>query len=233
MSSFPTSHLRFLADLAEHNDRLWFEAHKAEYRATYAEFQERALDLVTAVSGFDEQVFAQPDYYKVFRIYRDVRFSKDKTPYKEHYSLEIVRGGRDTGREFYYFRLKPNGGSLVGGGWFPQDSRELFAMRKYVSRHLAIFESVLSKLRQDGFNLDDPAGKLKGVPRGFPKDDPALEYLRYKAFALVRPLPDETVLRTDILALAGDYFARARPFLDFFTRARQEIARDRDSYVVG
>ena len=231
MSSFPASQLSFLSKLVKHNDRVWFEAHKEEYRTTYAEFQAFALELVTQVSAFDSQVFAQPDYYKVFRIYRDVRFSKDKTPYKEHYSLEVVRGGRHTGRSTYYFRLKPNNLSLVGAAWFPRDNRELFAMRTYLSRHVQAFEKIL--LAPDfaaDFRLDDPFGKLKTTPRGFRKDDPAIEYLRHKSFTVIADLPDQTLLAADPVEVVESAWRRTKPYLDFFDAAWAEITQYRGKY---
>ena len=230
MTAFPASQFNFLKQLRTHNDRVWFGLHKDDYQTTYAEFKEICLDIIAGLSEFDRQVFTQPDFYRVFRIYRDIRFRKDKTPYKEHYSCEVVRGGRDVGREKYYWRLKPGDLSLVGAGWFPRDKEDLFAMRRYVSAHHTEFTAVLERAEQRGFGLVDYAGKLKTTPRGFDPADPAIEYLRHKAWTIMRTLSDEEVRRGDYVERVVAWSRENRDYLAFFTKAQAEIDRHRGEY---
>ena len=230
MTSFPASQFDFLRRLRTHNDRPWFAAHKREYQVTYAEFKEVCLDIIAGISEFDPHVFAQPDFYRVFRIYRDIRFRKDKTPYKEHYSCEVVRSGRDAGREKYYWRLKPGDLSLVGAGWFPRDTEDLFAMRRYVSAHHSEFTAALTRAKKRGFDLVDYAGKLKTTPRGFDPADPAVEYLRHKAWTIMRTLGDEEVEGGDYVERVVAWARANQDYLAFFAAAQQEIDQNRGDY---
>ena len=233
MTTFPTPQFHFLRRLRTHNDRDWFAKHKPEYQATYAEFKDVCLEIISGLSDFDEEIFLQPDFYRIFRIYRDIRFRKDKTPYKEHYSCEVVRGGRESGREKYYWRLKPNNLSLVGAGWFPRNKQDLFAMRRYISSHHEEFTMLLKRVHARGFELVDYAGKLKTTPRGFDPRDPAIEYLRHQAWTIMQTWSDEAVKRGNYVE---EVLAQARAnqdYLAFFTRAQEDIDRHQGDYRLG
>lgn len=228
MSTFPHPQFKFLAGLTKHNDRDWFAKHKEAYQVAYAEWKEVALEITTQVATWKPDVFPQPDYYKVFRIYRDVRFSKNKLPYKTHFSTEITPEGRETGWVGYYLQIMPGGGSFLGAACFPPQSQDLFALRLYISRNYKRLQKILDASR---FSLTDPMGKLKTIPRGFAKDDPARELLAYKAWALVHRLSDKEVAKPNYPKLVSTYLQEITPWVEFFQAAKQEIIENRTAYT--
>ncbi len=198
----------------DHNDRDWFNAHKAEF------LQEQDL-----VVGFAEallqdlnthDVIETPSGSKsVYRIYRDTRFSKDKTPYKTHWSGSFKRAGKNR-RGSYYFHLEP-GNSFIGGGFWGPNAADLKLIRDDLSfdpnplRKILNTESFISSFG----NLKGE--QLKTTPKGFDANDEAIDLLRYKQYLLLRRCSDEEVLSADFLKTVGETFKNMRPFLDYMT----------------
>ncbi|WP_316820216.1 DUF2461 domain-containing protein [Pedobacter gandavensis] len=208
------SNFAFLNKLMDHNDRDWFNAHKAEF------LQEQDL-----VVGFAEallqdlnthDVIETPSGSKsVYRIYRDTRFSKDKTPYKTHWSGSFKRAGKNR-RGSYYFHLEP-GNSFIGGGFWGPNAADLKLIRDDLSfdpnplRKILNTESFISSFG----NLKGE--QLKTTPKGFDANDEAIDLLRYKQYLLLRRCSDEEVLSADFLKTVGETFKNMRPFLDYMT----------------
>lgn len=189
--------LHFLTDLKENNNREWFAANKSRYETTRQYFEEIGRELIVEISKFDADIKHLDVKDCIFRIYRDTRFSHDKTPYKSHYGIFIAAaGGRKSERGGYYLHLDPAGCFVAVGVWCPPPPL-LKILRESVYhnidelneiRHEAKFSSFFQQFYQED--------KLKTVPRGFPKDFPDAELLKLKHYMVEHPLSEE-ILQSD------------------------------------
>lgn len=200
----------FLKDLKANNNRDWFNAHKPKYKAAHQEFKAFANALRDEVSHHDEI-----EHLKLFRIYRDVRFSIDKTPYKPHFSGGMVRATKYR-RGGYYFHLSP-GGSFAGGGFWAPDSDDLKRIRTEIDHHAEDMREVLQHPELQQYFNGLEGDQVKTAPRGFKKDHPAIDLLRYKQFLLTHPFTDEEVLAPDFAQQLSRVFQAMRPFFDYMS----------------
>jgi len=200
----------FLKALAAHNDRDWFTAHKADYQAAYDNFKAFAHGLQDLMTSHDELARMQ-----VHRIYRDVRFSKDKTPYKSNFSGFFERATKWR-RGGYYFHIAP-GNTFVGGGFWDPEKADLQRIRTDLApgpetRRAIIaapdFVKTFGQLHGE---------QLKTAPAGYPKDHPAIDLLRYKQFLISHSFTDQEALSPDFPAQAAQVFQKMRPFFDYMS----------------
>jgi len=209
------STLDFLTGLKENNHRDWFAAHKDWYQRERAGMVDFAEQLIGKVNEFDvlEPV---PAAKTLFRIYRDVRFSKDKSPYKPHFSGQLKRATA-LRRGGYYFQLAPGGNSMIAGGFFAPDSADLLRLRKEIAADPDSLRQIISDpdFIQTFGQLEGE--QLKSAPRGFAKDDPAIDLLRYKQYLLIRKFSDAAVLSDDFVALAAATYRQMLPLFDYFS----------------
>ncbi|RYD82329.1 MAG: TIGR02453 family protein, partial [Sphingobacteriales bacterium] len=142
--------LQFLADLKENNNKTWFDSHKKQYDAAREDHLNFTAKLIAEVGKWDDDIKKLQAKDCVYRIYRDVRFSKDKTPYKSHFGTYLSPGGKKSARAGYYFHLEPEGTFLGGGVWEPQPE-QLKNIRQEIDYNLDEFESIL---QDAGFAVD-------------------------------------------------------------------------------
>ncbi len=201
MRYFTPASLRFLRGLAKHNEKPWFEAHREEYEQhVKGPLAELVTEMDMRLGTFAPEFVGDPKR-SIFRVYRDVRFSKDKSPYKTHAACWFFHGdgsakvGREAhgGGAGFYFHLEP-GASYVGGGCWMPPTPALRRFRLAIANDPPGFErTVLApRVRRRMGGLDDGV-MLKRVPRGFGDDPPAARWLRYQSFTLGRPLSDAEV----------------------------------------
>lgn len=181
----------FLRELREHNDREWFQDHKERYMVLKARFELWVGELIEKMAAFDGEIRGLSVKDCVYRIYRDTRFSSDKTPYKTHFAAYIAApGGRSSRRAGYYVHLEP-GGSLLGGGLYCPDGPLLKKLRQDIYDNIEEFVTIL---RSDNFRSEftgiDGTDKLKRVPAPFPSDFPEGDLLKYKHYDVVTYKPD-------------------------------------------
>ncbi len=221
MSYFTTDSLRFLRGLARHNTKPWFEAHRADYERHVKEpMAELVSEMDLRLSRLAPEITGDPKR-SVFRIYRDVRFSKDKSPYKTHAACWFfhagasskVGRGADGGGAGFYFHLQPGGSLVAGGCWMPPRPA-LQRFRARIAADLAGWERVVlaPALRRRMGGLDEDA-MLSRVPRGYDCDHPAGRWLRYRSFTLGRALTDAQVTSGRLTATLADDFARMLPLV--------------------
>jgi uncharacterized protein (TIGR02453 family) len=195
----------FLKGLKSHNRKSWFETHRAEYEALRAEFEELVEEVILRVARFEPEVRDAPPRDCIYRIYRDVRFSKDKSPYKTHFSAGIGPAGRKGGNESFYFHVDAAGKVLVAGGLYMPDGRELLKIRRAIvddpKRFTAIVTAPLFRRRFGG--LDD-SERLKTSPRGFPCEHPAMEWLKLKRYIAWSETPVSKVGPSKLAAHVAD-----------------------------
>jgi len=215
--SFSPATLRFLRGLASHNNKPWFEAHRDEYEAAVkAPMQALIEELDVRLARFAPEIVGDPKR-SMFRIYRDIRFSADKSPYKTHASCWFYHrdGSRGVGREAegggagFYFQIAP-GESFTGGGMWMPPKEALGKIREAIAENPKAFERIAGdrKLQRRFGGLDDE-GQLKRVPRGYAPDHAAADWLRFQSFVSGRRLSDAqatgrrlvTLLEADFVAL--------------------------------
>ncbi len=209
------STLDFLRDLAAHNDRDWFKEHKHRYEAARENMIQVAEDLFDAMSEHDNLVPTEGKKM-IFRIYRDVRFSKNKAPYKDHLSGSLKRA-TDELRGGYYFEVKPGNASFQGGGFWAPNKEDLLRMRTAIAADDEPMREIMAAPDFRKFFGEFRGEQLKTAPKGFPKDHPAIDLLRYKSFVVYRHLTDEQVLSDAYVDLLVEGYQAMRPFFDYMS----------------
>ena len=198
--SFAPAALQFLRELAAHNDKHWFEAHRHEYELEVRDpMLELIEELLMRFRGFAPEIGGDPKRC-MFRIHRDVRFTKDKSPYKTHAACWFHHQGAsrrvgadaDEGSAGFYFHLEPGGKSMIAAGVWMPPRPQLNRLRDAIAEKPAHFDRMTRALPRRFGGLHENA-MLKRTPRGFPEDHPAAKWLRYRSFTSGRSLPDTVV----------------------------------------
>lgn len=206
--------LTFLKDLTVNNNREWFNENKAVYTAAQENVIAFLEGLIKEMSGFDEELGKIDGKKSLFRIYRDTRFSKDKSPYKTNFgaSLGMGKGSQKGG---YYLHMEPGKSFLAGGIYMPESS-VLKEVRKEISLYGDDFLKIINqKDFKKHFPELDQADKLKKVPQGFEKEDPMGKYLKLKNFIVIYYLKDEEILDKNAIKNMTKIFKLMKPFNDF------------------
>lgn len=212
--------LDYLAQLSANNNREWYHAHKAQYQAANAQFEELIQNLILQIGEFDGSVLSHAPRELTFKLVRDTRFSHDKSPYNPAFRAHISAMGKLPIPVGYYIMLKPGGQSFLGGGLFADMFRDATRMvRDYISEHGGEWETILAAPDfRECFTVKGTA--LKNVPAGYEKDHPQAEYLKHKSWYLEYPLRDEEFADGDrFVSKAADVFRRMTPFNDYLNRA--------------
>lgn len=182
--------VRFLRDLERSNEKAWFEARRETYQALRTEFADLTQAIIDGIKGFDPEIQTPTAKGSLFRIHRDLRFSKDKRPYKTQFSASISEAGRTPFAEpGYYFQINHAGEVFQAGGVYAPDSATLGRIRRYIDTFPAKLQAVL-----DGPDFRAAYGDLEGErlvrpPAGFAADSPMMGYLKLKSFVAGRTIP--------------------------------------------
>jgi len=176
-------------------------------------------ELIQEIAGFDPSVASLEPGNCVFRIYKDVRFSKDKTPYKTNFGAAIQREGRKSQYAGFYIHVSP--AEVFGaGGVYTPSPENLLKIRNAIAGRTKELNSILNaKEFKKNFKELWQGDKLKTAPKGFPKDHPAVEYLKLKSFMPWYDFKPEAVLQKDIIKKAAKIFRSMQPFNDFLNEA--------------
>ena len=204
----------FLSKLKDNNNREWFNANKDQYQEAYNRLIEFA-DVLLAKLNEHDQIETPSGKKSLFRIYRDVRFSKDKTPYQTHFSGSFRRATRDL-RGGYYFRIQP-GNTLIAGGFWGPNSDDI----KHIREHIAADHEPLRQILQDktvrSYFGDLQGEQVKTAPKGFSKDHQSIDLLRYKQFIFTHSFEDGEAKQPDFVNKVNDGFKKMRPFFDYMS----------------
>jgi uncharacterized protein (TIGR02453 family) len=212
---------KFLKDLKKNNNKPWFDAHRNFYEDAKKDFGGFIQALIDLHGRKDPGIKTLKAKDCMFRINRDIRFSKDKSPYKSNFGASINRGGKKSIFAGYYFHCEP-GQSFVGGGMWMPTPPDLKKIRQEVDycfdEFKKIVESKKFKSVYGGLYRGEDASLVK-VPQGFEKDNPAADYLRLKSFIAMKPLKDSEINAKDLLKKCGEAFETLQPLLAFMNRA--------------
>lgn len=216
--------ISYLTDLENNNDREWYHAHKGEYRQASAEFEQLLGRLIEKISEYDSSVAMCIPRELTFKLVRDTRFSHDKSPYNPAFRAHISGAGKLPVPVGYYVFIKP-GGSFLGGGLFADMFPEATAMvREYISGNGSEWEKIINSPEFSGI-FRVKGNSLKNVPKGFERDHPQAEFLKFKSWYAEYPVPDEAFEDIEAFAaMAADIFRIIKPFNDYLNKALDGFA---------
>jgi uncharacterized protein (TIGR02453 family) len=208
--------LSFLKNLQDNNTKEWFEANKATYLQNKNHFDDVVNSLIKEIRKFDKSIEPELEAkHCVFRIYKDVRFSKDKSPYKTNMGASINAGGKKSAKAGYYIHVENNKNFLAGGIYMPMPD-VLAKIRQEIDYNGKTFIKILdSKNFKQFFKGIDEMDKLKNPPKGYDKDHPLIEVLKNKHFTVSHPLSNKEITSSNFEKTVVDGFKAMKPFLDF------------------
>ena len=221
--------IRFLRELSLNNNKPWFDSNKDRYLHAKAEIDLFASELVKGIRSFDNEIGPLSPSDCTYRIYRDLRFSKDKTPYKTNMGIYICRDGKKSTHGGYYVQIGSTLEShmLAVGAYMPTPA-ELKVIREDILMGEGDFRETLSKA-DPRLHLDTEAA-LKRVPKGFPEGTPDSEFFKLKRFLLYMIPDDKMLCRKDSASEICSIFKSAKPFLDYINRALDYCREESKEY---
>ena len=210
MTSISKTTLDFLKELKKNNNREWFTDHKAEFQVEQKKAKEFYSALMDELKTHDDI-----ESVKIFLIYRDVRFSKDKTPYKNNLGGSMVRATKWL-RGGYYFHFEPDNCFIAAGFWNP-NSADLSRIRQEIAANPDEFREIINDKTFKKYFGELEGNKLKTSPRGYAKDHPAVDLLRYKQFLVIYRFTDQQVIRPNFVNEMVNGFKAIRPFFNYMS----------------
>ncbi|MEM9327889.1 MAG: DUF2461 domain-containing protein [Bacteroidota bacterium] len=197
--------LDFLSDLAQHNNRDWMQENKKRYLEAKKLHEDFIAKLIQGIATFDPSVSDLGPKDCTFRINRDIRFSKNKDPYKINFGAAMMEGGKKTSNPTYYLHLQP-GGSFMAGGIYMPDAEMLKKIRQEIDYNAKELKDIVEASKFQKTYGAITGESLKTAPKGYPKDHPNIELLRMKSFIVTKDLSDTVVLKDGFLdQLVVDY----------------------------
>ncbi len=210
--------ISFLQKLAKNNNKVWFDKHREDYEAAKQDFDALVTGILDGLAARQPQFKGQQAKDCVFRIYRDVRFSKDKTPYKAHLSAAFSRGGRKFAGAGYYLHIEPGGKTFAGGGLWMPDAPLLKSVRQEIDYNFREFKAIIDN-KKFKKNLDKISGEqVKTLPQGYAADNPAIDYLKMKGFVTGSSIADSELTAKGLVKKVLEVFTTMQPFIDFLNR---------------
>lgn len=212
--------LKFLKDIARHNDRVWFEKNKSRYLEAKAGFEDVVGAVLKELVKFDPALDGLDPKKLPFRIYRDVRFSKDKRPYKTNMGAGFSPNGKLVQEPGYYLHIQPGNNSFVAGGIYMPDAANLSSLRQEIDYNPdPLRKIVAAKQFKKFFDGFDELDKLKTAPKGYPKDHPDIEWLKLKSLIVSTPLTDKQVTDKKFVITVASACKNIKPLNDYIREA--------------
>ena len=211
--------LDFLNTLKENNHREWMEANKKDYQSTKKLFEELVHNLIARITQFDRALTGLEPKQAIFRIHRDIRFSKDKTPYKINMGASLTEGGRKGMKAGYYFQIQPEGGTMVAGGLYMPPADILAKVRQEIDYGAKDLRKVI-----DAPDFKKEFGeiwgeRLKRAPKSYSPDHPDIDLLQLKTLIVVKNYKDKEVLQSGFVDKVIGNMKQIKPFNDFLNLA--------------
>ena len=209
--------LTFLTQLKKNNNRVWFEAHRPAYEVAKARFEALVEQLIAGMRPVEDLGDLQAKDC-IMRIFRDIRFSKDKTPYKTSMGASIAPGGKHASRLPYYLHLEP-GGSIMAGGLYAPEKPQLDRLRASLAQDAGPLKAIVNDRTFKRLFGPLRGEKLKVVPRGYPADHPEIELLKLKQILAVHEFSDDEVLSARFPGQVLKAMVALKPLQDYLNFA--------------
>ena len=210
--------LDFLNELSKNNNREWFNENKPRYQELYQSMVLFSEMVINEVKTFDSSVAGIEPKKSVFRIYRDVRFSKDKSPYKTNMGMFITPGGKNAGMAGYYLHLEPTQSFIAGGIYMPP-SKQLNAVRREIFNNASEFKEIIEDAGFKEYYGELQGEKLKRNPKDFPADFEEIELLKFKSYIVSHNFTNEDLKSPDFFGKVIDGFETLHPFNRYLNQA--------------
>ncbi|WKL45862.1 DUF2461 domain-containing protein [Flavobacterium pectinovorum] len=213
--------LQFLDDLKKNNNREWFQDQKKRYEIFKKDYHQLVSDFLDVMKPLDPSLELLEVKNCTFRINRDIRFSKDKSPYKAHLGVWMSSGAKGANRSGYYVHIE-KGASFIAGGFYSPESEDLKKVRKEIAFFHDDLEAILTdkNFKKEFGSLDiNENNSLKSMPRGYEKDHPAIEFLKLKSFTATQKYDISEVTKKDFVAKMSQKLIALKPLNEFINRA--------------
>lgn len=210
-TKFTNEVLEFFKNLEKNNNRDWFNEHKIEFKKIESDVKKTYASLFNMLKTHDDV-----DQFKMFRIYRDVRFSKNKLPYKTHFGGTFHRKKPEL-RGGYYLHIAPNNESFIATGFWEPNANDLQRMRKEFEMDATEMRNIINEKSFKSVWGELAGDELKTAPRDFDKDHPAIDLIKKKQYIFVKKYTDKEVLSDDFLEHVNASFKVIRPYFDYMS----------------
>ncbi|MEI7629464.1 MAG: DUF2461 domain-containing protein [Bacteroidota bacterium] len=220
----PTT-LKFLQALKKNNSKEWFDVNRKQYESAKADFAALVDAIIHSFGKKDPSIAGLLAKECVFRINRDVRFSKNKDPYKTNMGASITAGGKKVMMAGYYFHFEPGGKSFVGGGLYMAEPDKLKKVRQEIDYGWNEFSKIIQhkKFKENYTDLDRSEGmSLVREPKGYEKDNPAIDYIKLKSWIALKPISDKELIEKDLVKTITTSFEALYPLIVFLNTALSE-----------
>ncbi len=214
------STLQFLTDLKRNNTKEWFDVHRKRYEAAKENVQNITGELIKALGVHDEDIALLLSKDCTFRINRDVRFSKNKTPYKTNISAIFSKGGKKADTAGFYVHIEPGGAFVAAGYWNPE-AKKLACVRQEIDYNFAEWKKILGakKFKEtfaEGLSKED---MLQRPPKGYNAENPAIDFIKLKSFIVTKKMTDAELQDKSFIKNIVSIFTAVKPMLDFLNTA--------------
>lgn len=209
--------IKYLNELSQNNERNWFQANKQRYQECRTTFLSLLDEIIRTIELTDFRIQGLDPADTVFRINRDIRFSKDKSPYKTHFGAYIAKEGRKSPDAGYYLHIEPKQ-FFIGAGAYHPEKEELKAIRQEIMYQPKEYTSIQNSLVQKGFVIMEE-DKLKTGPKDFDKESPHIELIKYKSYILSRNLSEQEIISPELASIVANYFKQLFPYTSFLNTA--------------
>ena len=213
--------LTFIEKLKENNNKPWFDENRGLFSDAKDDFEKLVRDIIATFGKIDPDIAVLEAKDCIFRQYRDIRFSQDKTPYKGHMGASFDRGGKKSGFAGYYLHIEPGNKSMAGGGIWMPEGEQIKKIRQEIDYS---WEELYSIINQKDFkktfgDLEKGEFKLSREPKGYAKDNPAIEYLKLKSLVATQTLTDADLVSKNLLQKIVTAFTALMPLIKFINRS--------------
>jgi uncharacterized protein (TIGR02453 family) len=214
-----TETLKFLKALEKNNSKEWFDQNRKAYEQAKSNYLDFVVEILGRMKKIDTSLADLEPKQCVFRINRDVRFSKNKAPYKTNMGASFSKGGKKVQCAGYYFHLEP-GASFIGGGFWMPMAPELNKIRQEIDYSFEEFNTIINKKKfKTSFGSLSESEKLTRPPKGYEAENPAIELLKLKSFIVMSEVKDAELTGKELANKVVDHFETMKPLVDFLNKA--------------
>ncbi|GEO09634.1 DUF2461 domain-containing protein [Segetibacter aerophilus] len=213
--------LTYIENLTKNNNKAWFDENRHLFEEAKSDFETLVKNIISSFGKIDPDIAPLEAKNCIFRQYRDVRFSKDKTPYKHHMGASFDRGGKKSGFAGYYLHIQPGNKSMAGGGIWMPEAAQLKKIRQEIDYSWEEFAAILNEpaFKKIYGGLEEGEFKLSREPKGYDKENPAIEVLKLKSVVAIHPLTDDELVSKDLLKKIVATFTALMPLIKFINRS--------------
>ena len=211
--------LSFLSDLRRNNNRNWFEKNKYRYKEALGYFTEVVHEIIKELGRTEPEISLLEPKDCIFRIYRDIRFSKDKTPYKLYFGAYFSAGGKSGAQAGYYLHFEPEDESFLGGGLYHPAAEKLAKVRQEIDYNASELASIVKRENFKRIFGEIQGESLVRPPKGYSEDHPQIELLKLKDFFVIHKLSDKSIKEKNFVRNAVSKYKTMKPFNDFLNVA--------------